>query len=73
MGTSNLLWSAWQTAWLTWAGCPQIVYVDQERGFAGYFSEQCVQLSIQVKPTPGEAHNQAGRIENQSWKDFRIE
>ena len=44
--------------------------MNQERGFAGYFSEQCVQLSIQVKPIPGEAHNQASQFENQQkiWK-----
>eukprot|EP00973_Karenia_brevis_P035214 4858571-Karenia_brevis.AAC.1 len=32
---AQLLWDKFSDVWLTWAGPPKLIYVDQEKGFGG--------------------------------------
>eukprot|EP00972_Heterocapsa_arctica_P052836 7778195-Heterocapsa_arctica.AAC.1 len=54
---------------MLWAGPPKIVMCDKDGGYGGIFHDTLVEMGIEVKPTPGEAHWQAGAVERhqQTW------
>ena len=57
-------------AWMLWAGPPKAVYCDKDGGYGGVFHDTLLQMGIDLKPIPAEAHWQAGVVERhqQTWK-----
>lgn len=52
-------------AWVAWAGPPEIITVDQERGFLKEFVDGMEKLGTRVRFTAGQAHWQQGAVERQ--------
>lgn len=53
-------------AWLSWAGSPNVVLVDQERGLTKDFPEVLEKHGVTVRYTAGQARWQNGHVERQN-------
>ena len=53
-------------AWVSWAGAPRRVVVDQERGMMKHFTEEMEKRGIQVHYIAAQAHWQNGAVERQN-------
>ena len=67
---SDQLVEAFLTTWVSWAGPPQNVTVDQERGFMHHFTERLEEIGSTLAYTAGQAHWKQGAVERQG-KWFR--
>ena len=62
---SEQLADVFLTAWVSWAGPPQNVTVDQERGFMHNFTERLEEIGCTLAYTAGQAHWKQGAVERQ--------
>ncbi|CAK0817731.1 unnamed protein product, partial [Prorocentrum cordatum] len=61
--TSQDFATAFERCWASWAGVPDRVYFDMERGFGGVLSELFQSFDAVQLPIAGQAHWQLGRVE----------
>ena len=63
--TSEELADVFLSAWVSWAGPPQNVTVDQERGFMHNFTDKLEGIGCTLAYTAGQAHWKQGAVERQ--------
>ena len=65
------VWDLFTMLWASWAGYPQVLWVDKDGAFEGDFLERIRSMGTTVDTPPAEAHWQAGEIEayNRAFKD----
>ena len=70
--TSQEFAMAFERCWASWAGVPDRVHFDMERGFGGALSELFQSFNTVQLPIAGQAHWQLGRVERQGawWKEL---
>ncbi|CAK0843154.1 unnamed protein product, partial [Prorocentrum cordatum] len=70
--TSQEFAAAFERWWASWAGVPDRVHFDMEKGFGGAFSELFQSFNTVQLPIAGHAHWQHGRVERQGawWKEL---
>ena len=62
--SSEAMWSAWEACWLGWAGPPDVVVCDNERGLvSSAFVDRLAASGTLLWPTAAYAPWQKGRIE----------
>ena len=64
--TAEELANTFLEAWVSWAGSPMSVLVDQERGMLKSFPDQMEKHGIKIRYTAGQAHWQNGHVERQN-------
>ena len=67
------LYEAFEWGWLFWAGPPEILIADPERGFGGEgFLDRVSSLDICQRSTAAQAHWQIGKAERhqQTFKNL---
>ncbi|CAK0869680.1 unnamed protein product [Prorocentrum cordatum] len=64
--------AAFERCWASWAGVPDRVHFDMEKGFGGALSEPFQSFNTVQLPIAGQAHWQLGRVERQGawWKEL---
>ncbi|CAK0890787.1 unnamed protein product, partial [Prorocentrum cordatum] len=70
--TSQEFAAAFERCWTSWAGVPDRVHFDMEKGFGGALSELFQSFNAVQLPIAGQAHWQLGRVERQGawWKEL---
>ncbi|CAK0847915.1 unnamed protein product [Prorocentrum cordatum] len=70
--TSREFAAAFERCWASWAGVPDRVHFDMEKGFGGALSELFQSFNTVQLPIAGQAHWQLGRVERQGacWKEL---
>ncbi|CAK0887145.1 unnamed protein product [Prorocentrum cordatum] len=70
--TSQEFAAAFERCWVSWAGVPDRVHFDMEKGFGGALSELFQSFNTVQLPIAGQAHWQLGRVERQGawWKEL---
>ncbi|CAK0807406.1 unnamed protein product, partial [Prorocentrum cordatum] len=70
--TSQEFAAAFERCWASWAGVPDRVHFDMEKGFGGALSELFQSFNTVQLPIAGQAHWQLGRVERQGawWKQL---
>ncbi|CAK0836030.1 unnamed protein product [Prorocentrum cordatum] len=70
--TSQEFAAAFERCWASWAGVPDRVHFDMEKGFGGALSELFQSFNTVQLPIAGQAHWQLGRVERQGawWKEL---
>ncbi|CAK0841380.1 unnamed protein product, partial [Prorocentrum cordatum] len=70
--TSQEFAAAFERCWASWAGVPDRVHFDMEKGFGGALSELFQSFNTVQLPIAGQAHRQLGRVERQGawWKEL---
>ncbi|CAK9099469.1 unnamed protein product, partial [Durusdinium trenchii] len=65
------VWDLFTMLWASWAGYPQVLWVDKDGAFEGDFLERIRSMGTTADTPPAEAHWQAGEIEayNRAFKD----
>ena len=58
------VFEAFNNIWLSWAGYPKTMWLDQDGGFQGEFLERLQQGGTDVDHPAAEAHWQAGEVES---------
>ncbi|CAK0864559.1 unnamed protein product, partial [Prorocentrum cordatum] len=64
--------AAFERCWASWAGVPDRVHFDMEKGFGAALSELFQSFNTVQLPIAGQAHWQLGRVERQGawWKEL---
>ncbi|CAK0900905.1 unnamed protein product [Prorocentrum cordatum] len=61
--------AAFEGCWASWAGVPDRVHFDMEKGFGGALRELFQSFNTVQLPIAGQAHWQLGRVESQgAWR-----
>ncbi|CAK0891483.1 unnamed protein product [Prorocentrum cordatum] len=70
--TSQGFAAAFERCWASWAGVPDRVHFDMEKGFGGALSELFQSFNTVQLPIASQAHWQLGRVERQGawWKEL---
>ncbi|CAK0903821.1 unnamed protein product, partial [Prorocentrum cordatum] len=67
--TSQEFATAFERCWASWAGVPDRVHFEMERGLGGVLSELFQSFDTVQLPIAGQAHWQLGRVERQgAWR-----
>ena len=64
--TADDLSKTFLESWVSWAGAPMSILVDQERGMLGSFPDAMEKHGIKIRYTAGQAHWQNGHVERQN-------